>query len=417
MRRTSASPTGGSSRRTAAARCGASACCSRCPSRSTRRRRPSSRARARRRSTRSGSRSSAPGCGPCACAPCPRCSRTPIRSPSCAMSSGSSPRARPRPRRSRASTTCSRRWRVTASCARATSWGAARPWGCWRSSTASISARTAPTGVPSCCGCRSARSSDASGACDVTASSAPLRFLAILGPTASGKSAAAPARVAMRNIAARGRVPIVVGGTGLYFRALTHGFFAAPPADPAIRARHREEAAALGVEALHARLEGVDASAAAVIGRRDLMRISRALEIYEQTGVPITALRLRAAPPADLAPRVLVLDPPLAELRPRIAARAARMFAAGFEDEVRALRAAGYGPALRPLQALGYPQVSALLDGTCTRDEALAATIAATVAYARRQRTWFRKEAVASRLEGAPRVAELAGTLALELAS
>jgi tRNA dimethylallyltransferase len=313
----------------------------------------------------------------------------------------------------------------------------------------------------------------------VTVSSAPLRFLAILGPTASGKSAlahalalrlggelvscdsqqvyigmdvgtakptlaerreiphhlldvahpdeafhaarwAALARVAMRNIAARGRVPIVVGGTGLYFRALTHGFFAAPPADPAIRARHREEAAALGVEALHARLEGVDASAAAVIGRRDLMRISRALEIYEQTGVPITALRLRAAPPADLAPRVLVLDPPLTELRQRIEERAARMFGGGFEDEVRALRVAGYGPALRPLQALGYSQVGALLDGTCTRDEALAATIAATVAYARRQRTWFRKEAATSRLAGAPCVgelAELAGTLALELAS
>jgi tRNA dimethylallyltransferase len=304
----------------------------------------------------------------------------------------------------------------------------------------------------------------------------PLRFLAVLGPTASGKSAlalalarhlggelvccdsqqvyigmdvgtakptreerlqvphhvldvahpdeafhaarwAALARVAIRNIAARGRVPIVVGGTGLYFRALRAGFFEAPPADPAIRARHREEAAALGVEALHARLEGVDAEAAAVIGRRDLMRISRALEIYEQTGVPITALRREAAPPAtDLAPRALVLDPPLPELRLRIEERARQMFASGFEDEVRALRAAGYGPALRPLQALGYQQVGALLDGTCTRAEALAATIAATVAYARRQRTWFRKEGTAARLAEAPPVAELASTLAAELA-
>jgi tRNA dimethylallyltransferase len=231
---------------------------------------------------------------------------------------------------------------------------------------------------------------------------------------------AALARAAIRDVVGRGRLPIVVGGTGLYFRALAAGFFEAPPADPDIRARHREEAAALGVEALHARLEVVDAAAAAVIGRRDLVRISRALEIFEQTGAPITALRREAAPPADLEPRVLVLDPPLAELRHRIDERARRMFASGFEEEVRALRAAGYGPTLRPLQALGYQQVGALLDGACTREEALDATIAATVAYARRQRTWFRKEATDARYEGAPGIADLAdlaGALAAELAA
>jgi tRNA dimethylallyltransferase len=228
---------------------------------------------------------------------------------------------------------------------------------------------------------------------------------------------AALARAAINDVAARGRLPIVVGGTGLYFRALKTGFFEAPPPDPMIRARHRDEAAALGVEALHARLAGVDATAASAIGPRDLVRISRALEIYEQTGVPITSLRREAASPADLEPCALVLDPSLEELRRRIDERARRMFDSGFEDEVRALRAAGYGPALRPLQALGYQQVGALLDGACTRAEALAATIAATVAYARRQRTWFRKEASAARFEAAPPVADLAGTLAAELAS
>jgi len=304
---------------------------------------------------------------------------------------------------------------------------------------------------------------------------APLRCVAILGPTASGKSAlalelarrlggeivscdsqqvyvgmdvgtakptreerreiphhlldvvrpdepfhaarwAGLARAAMSEIAARGRVPIVVGGTGLYFRALTVGLFEAPPPDATIRARHRDEAAALGVEALHARLAGVDPCAAAAIGPRDLVRISRALEVWEQTGVPITALRAEAAPPGDLEARVLVLDPPLADLRRRLEARARTMFEAGFEDEVRALRAAGYGPALRPLQALGYPQVGALLDGACTREEAVQATIAATVAYARRQRTWFKKEAAAARLE-APPAAEGLGSLAAELAA
>ncbi|HVR02329.1 MAG TPA: tRNA (adenosine(37)-N6)-dimethylallyltransferase MiaA [Polyangia bacterium] len=308
------------------------------------------------------------------------------------------------------------------------------------------------------------------------ASPSRVRFLAVLGPTASGKSAlalalarrlggelvccdsqqvyigmdvgtakptrnerreiahhvldvvrpdeafhaarwAALARAAINDVAARGRLPIVVGGTGLYFRALTTGFFAAPPPDPTIRARHRDEAAVLGVEALHARLAGVDAVAASAIGPRDLVRISRALEIYEQTGLPITSLRRAVASPADLEPRALVLDPSLDELRRRIDERARCMFASGFEDEVRALRAAGYGPALRPLQALGYQQIGALLDGACTREEALAATIAATVAYARRQRTWFRKEASAARFEAAPPVADLASTLAAEFAS
>ena len=139
------------------------------------------------------------------------------------------------------------------------------------------------------------------------------------------------------------------------------------------------QAAADGVEALHARLAAVDPEAAAAIRARDLVRISRALEIYEQTGVPITTLRRRAAPPADLAPTVLLFDPPLAALRARIAARVEQMIAAGFLDEVRALRAAGYGPALKPLQALGYRQLGAVLDGTASLADAVAETIAGDV--------------------------------------
>ena len=293
--------------------------------------------------------------------------------------------------------------------------------------------------------------------------SAPLRFVAVLGPTASGKSVlglalaertggeivacdsqqvyigmdigtakptaeerrrvphhaldlvhpdeafhaarwAAVARAAIADIAARGRLPIVVGGTGLYYRALVTGLFDAPPPDEAIRARHRAEAAAEGVEALHARLAAVDPEAAAAIRQRDLVRISRALEIHEQTGVPITTLRRRAAPPADLAPTVLLFDPPLPALRARIAARVDQMIAAGFLEEVRALRAAGYGPALKPLQALGYRQLGAVLDGTASLPDATAATVQATFAYARRQRTWFRKQEAARRFETEPPV-------------
>jgi tRNA dimethylallyltransferase len=215
---------------------------------------------------------------------------------------------------------------------------------------------------------------------------------------------AAVARAAIADITARGRLPIVVGGTGLYYRALVTGLFDAPPPDEAIRARHRAEAAAEGVEALHARLAAVDPEAAAAIRLRDLVRISRALEIHEQTGVPITTLRRRAAPPADLAPTVLVMDPPLAALRARIGARVDQMMAAGFLDEVRALRAAGYGPALKPLQALGYRQLGAVVDGTASLADAVAETVQATCAYARRQRTWFRKQEAAGRFESQPRV-------------
>jgi tRNA dimethylallyltransferase len=213
---------------------------------------------------------------------------------------------------------------------------------------------------------------------------------------------AAVARAAIADIAGRGRLPIVVGGTGLYYRALVTGLFDAPPPDESIRARHRAEAAADGTEALHARLAAIDPEAGAAIRARDLVRISRALEIYEQTGVPITTLRRRAAPPADLAPTVLLFDPPLGALRARIAARVDQMIAAGFLDEVRALRAAGYGPTLKPLQALGYKQLGAVLDGTAALADAAAETVQATFAYARRQRTWFRKQEAARRFEGEP---------------
>ena len=296
---------------------------------------------------------------------------------------------------------------------------------------------------------------------DSAGDTAPVRFVAVLGPTASGKSAlglalaerlggeivacdsqqvyvgmdigtdkptrehrrrvphhaldlchpdqpfhaarwAALARTAIKGIAGRGRLPVVVGGTGLYYRALTAGLFEAPPPDPGLRARHRELVEREGIGALRARLTAVDPEAAAAIAARDFVRLSRALEIFEQTGVPITTLRQQAAPPRDLAPTVLLLDPPLAESRARIAARVDAMLAAGFLDEVRALHAAEYGPTLRPLQALGYKQMGAVLAGKVTQAEAADETVRATVAYARRQRTWFRKESAAARFAEPP---------------
>jgi tRNA dimethylallyltransferase len=208
------------------------------------------------------------------------------------------------------------------------------------------------------------------------------------------------ARAAIAAVTGRGRLPIIVGGTGLYFRALTRGLFEAPPSDPQIRARHQAEAAAAGVEALHRRLQAIDPEAAAGILPGDLLRISRGLEVHEQTGLPISELRRRGQPPGPLRLYTVILDPPLAELRSRIDARVRAMMAGGFLDEVRGLRAAGFG-ATRALQGLGYRQLGAHLDGACALEEAVRETERATLAYARRQRTWFRREPATLRAETA----------------
>ena len=238
--------------------------------------------------------------------------------------------------------------------------------------------------------------------------SVPHHLLDVVVPTEGFDAArwAALARVAIEHIDARGRVPVVVGGTGLYLRALLTGLFDAPPADPVIRERHREEAQAVGVEALHARLTEVDPVTAARVQPRDLQRISRALEVYEQTGVPISVLRLRQAGPSGLSAAMLVLDPPLELLRERIGRRFDAMLAAGLVDEVHELRTR-FGRDARALQALGYRQMGEHLDGLLALEEAAAVAKAATSAYARRQRTWFRKEPAAWRLEISPSVEAL----------
>lgn len=209
------------------------------------------------------------------------------------------------------------------------------------------------------------------------------------------------ARGVVGEVTARGRVPVIVGGTGLYLRALAGGLFDAPPPDETIRARHREEALRDGVETLHARLATVDPETAARVMPRDLVRISRALEVLEQTGVAISVLRRRSTRASELRVATLVLDPPLAELRGRIARRFDAMMAAGLLAETRDLRAR-FGSDARALGALGYKQLGEHLDGRLTLDEAVAAAKAATAAYARRQRTWFRKEEGAWRVEAAP---------------
>jgi len=241
----------------------------------------------------------------------------------------------------------------------------------------------------------------------------PHHLLDLVGPGDPFHAAAwaERARSAIREVTARGRLPIIVGGTGLYFRALTRGLFEAPPSDSEIRARHQAEAAADGVEALYRRLAAIDPEAAATILPADLLRISRALEVHEQTGRTISDLRRRGAPAEPLRLHTVIFDMPTPALRVRIDARVDAMMAAGFLDEVRALRAAGFG-ATRALQALGYRQLGAHLDGALGLEEAVAETKRTTVAYARRQRTWFRKEPATLRAEQAPDADALAAAIA-----
>jgi tRNA dimethylallyltransferase len=231
----------------------------------------------------------------------------------------------------------------------------------------------------------------------------PHHLLDVVLPTEVFHAArwAALARVAIGHIITRGRVPLVVGGTGLYLRALLTGLFEAPPPQAAIRERHRAEAKDRGVEVLHGRLAMIDPDTAARVQPRDLMRVSRALEVYEQTGVPISVLRRRSVAAPDFKAATLVLDPPMDILRERIAGRLDAMMAAGFLDETRDLRER-FGGGARALSALGYEQLGDHLDGLSSLEEAVSAAKVATMGYARRQRTWFRKEAGAWRVETKP---------------
>jgi tRNA dimethylallyltransferase len=200
------------------------------------------------------------------------------------------------------------------------------------------------------------------------------------------------ARALIVDAASRERLAIIVGGTGLYFRALVRGLFDAPRPDPEIRARHQAQAASEGTAVLYARLAAIDPEAAAQIKAGDLVRISRALEVFEQTGTPISQLRRQKSPsPPPLRMFSIALDFDLALLRPRISARVDAMMEAGFLNEVRGLRDAGYGDA-RSMLALGYKQLGEHLDGKVDLSTAVAAIKSTTAAYARRQRTWFRRE-------------------------
>jgi tRNA dimethylallyltransferase len=198
------------------------------------------------------------------------------------------------------------------------------------------------------------------------------------------------ATAAAASIRARGRVPLLVGGTMLYFRALRQGLDPMPTADPAIDAR----AAAEGWPALHAELARIDPVTAARLAPNDSQRIQRALEIWQLTGKPLSAFHARPAAPEAQAARAwpLVSIEPTARawLHARIAQRFDAMLAAGFVDEVRRLRLRpGLTPLLPSMRCVGYRQAWAALDAG-TLDGLRDAGIAATRQLAKRQITWLR---------------------------
>ena len=204
---------------------------------------------------------------------------------------------------------------------------------------------------------------------------------------------------ARREVHARGRLPILVGGSGLYLRAARQGLATGPPHDPGLRERLHAEMEALGPEALHARLAAVDPATASRLGPRDRQRIGRALEVHAISGRPLSWWHAQPMGP-DSGERWVTLElvVPAVVIRERIVARTRAMFQQGLVEETRALLAAGHGDALRALHAVGYDEAMALLEGRCTRTEAEERTNLRTAQLAKRQRTWFRHQVEAVRL-------------------
>jgi tRNA dimethylallyltransferase len=205
---------------------------------------------------------------------------------------------------------------------------------------------------------------------------------------------AALAEATLAEVRARGKVPIVCGGTFLWVKALLFGLAEGAPSSPEVRARHRDEAGRAGRAALHERLAAVDPASAARLAPNDFVRVSRALEVFELTGRRLSELQ---AAHGFRAPRhrarLVGVGWPRDELDARIGARTRAFLAQGWVDEVRALDAEGFG-GTRPMQSVGYRQVLAHVRGELPFGELAPAVDRATRVFVRRQRTWLRDQPV-----------------------
>ena len=197
----------------------------------------------------------------------------------------------------------------------------------------------------------------------------------------------------IREIQARGRLPILVGGTGLYYRALTRGLFPGPPADEALRARLERIAARRGLPFLHRMVARLDPASGARILPGDMKRMVRALEVFFLTGTPLTQhFADTVSPIAGMRVLAIGLRIPSALTAERTARRVGLQFDRGLMDEIRGLLASGVPETARPFGGLVYRQAMELLHGV--RDEAATRDLIARENrhYAKRQATWFRKE-------------------------
>jgi tRNA dimethylallyltransferase len=225
----------------------------------------------------------------------------------------------------------------------------------------------------------------------------PHHLVDILEPTEAYSAGrfARDAAALIDAIRSRGRLPVLVGGTLLYLRALRDGLSVLPRADEGVRAALDREGAERGWPALHERLRAVDPEAAARIAPSDRQRIQRALEVHALTSRSITELQRTAIPVQRRSVLALALIPASrADLAARVERRFDSMVAAGFVQEVERLRARGdLRPDMPAMRAVGYRQLWRHLDGECSWDEARAQAIVATRQYAKRQLTWLRGDA------------------------
>lgn len=201
------------------------------------------------------------------------------------------------------------------------------------------------------------------------------------------------ARQAIAGIQERGRVPIVVGGSGLYLRALFQGISPVPPGDPEVRRRLRERLAAEGLDVLREELARLDPSTAERLAAGDTQRVLRALEVALGTGRPLSSWIAEQPFGAQGIAAIRVgLTLPRTILYDQIAGRVARMIGAGWREEVAGLLRRGLSPTLPAFQAIGYRQLVRHLEGDGSLDQAVAEIVKETRRFAKRQETWFRKE-------------------------
>ena len=205
------------------------------------------------------------------------------------------------------------------------------------------------------------------------------------------------ARARIRALLARGKIPIVVGGSGLYIRALVDGFSAPQVADREVREQLRHQAQTRGLDALYRELCRVDPESARRLHPHDRQRILRALEVYRITGRPLSQLWGEASPePPDFHPLFFGLTRERRELYAHIERRVDHMIAQGLVEEVKSLKERGYHRGLNSMQTVGYREIFAYLEGECELAEAIHLIKRNTRHYAKRQLTWFGRD---SRIE------------------